>query len=177
GAQQVRPVENTGTGEGEASGARRPGSDFMVDVFKPLGFEYVSINPHSSSRGTPNFRSVQELAAMVRDFTKWGDVPVSLRQFAQSAVRGHAVAMTPPLMPVVLALGNRLQEEAIPKSMPDRQCDRYPNHRFCQAGSKHGLVCRRCYRESRRSWTRHPAGSCRCGTWEPALLDTVTQPI
>jgi hypothetical protein len=55
GAQQVRPVENTGTGEGEASGARRPGSDFMVDVFKPLGFEYVSINPHSSSRGTPNF--------------------------------------------------------------------------------------------------------------------------
>src|ERR1700751_1661592 len=33
----------------EAGG--KPGSDFMVDVFKPLGFEYVAVLPHSSSRG------------------------------------------------------------------------------------------------------------------------------
>src|ERR1700689_3546622 len=29
----------------------RPGSDFMVDVFKSLGFEYVCANPGSSFRG------------------------------------------------------------------------------------------------------------------------------
>ena len=37
--------------EGDATPGGRPGSDFMVDVLKPLGFEYMSINPHSSSRG------------------------------------------------------------------------------------------------------------------------------
>src|ERR1700729_2243754 len=29
----------------------RPGSDFMVDVIKKLGFEYVAANPGSSFRG------------------------------------------------------------------------------------------------------------------------------
>src|SRR5690349_3058728 len=29
----------------------RPGSDFMVDVLKSLGFEYVAANPGSSFRG------------------------------------------------------------------------------------------------------------------------------
>jgi hypothetical protein len=29
----------------------RPGSDFMVDVIKSLGFEYVAANPGSSFRG------------------------------------------------------------------------------------------------------------------------------
>ena len=29
----------------------RHGSDFMMDVLKPLGFDYVTINPHSDSGG------------------------------------------------------------------------------------------------------------------------------
>jgi hypothetical protein len=29
----------------------RPGSDFMIDVIKSLGFEYVAANPASSLRG------------------------------------------------------------------------------------------------------------------------------
>ena len=37
--------------EEDAAAGGRPGSDFMMDVIKPLGFEYMSINPHSSSRG------------------------------------------------------------------------------------------------------------------------------
>ena len=163
----------------------------MMDVIKPLGFEYMSINPHSSSRGlqesiinysgnrdpelitclheeaavamahgyfkiegkpmaaliygsvglqhasmavysafcdrvpiylmmgneleNPNSRSVQDPAAMVRDFTKWDDAPVSLDQFANSAVRAYAIAMTPPTMPVVLSVDERLQENRIPR--------------------------------------------------------------
>ena len=172
----------------EAGG--KPGSDFMVDVFKPLGFEYVAVLPHSSSRGlqesiinyagnqnpelitclheetavamahgyfkiegkpmaaliygtvglqhaamavysafcdrvpvyvmmgneleTPNSRSAQDPAVMARDFTKWDDAPVTLAQFAQSAMRAYSVAMTPPMMPVLLSLDNRLQEQRIP---------------------------------------------------------------
>src|SRR5262245_4235108 len=42
------------TGEPPAISSRiieRPGSDFMVDVFKTLGFEYVAANPGSSFEG------------------------------------------------------------------------------------------------------------------------------
>ena len=148
----------------------RPGSDFMLDVIKSLGFEYVAANPGSSFRGLhesiinyggnkspelltccheessvamahgyfkvegkpllvlahgtvglqhasmaiynayadrvpvyiilgneqdANFRradvewkhSVQDAAAMVRDYTKWDDSPTSLTHFAESAVK------------------------------------------------------------------------------------------
>src|SRR6266851_1096862 len=174
----------------------RPGSDFMVDVIKSLGFEYVCANPGSSFRGlhesiinyggnkSPEFitycheesavgmahgyakvegkplavfahgtvgvqhaviavyndycdrvpvylilgniidatkrvpgvewfHSVQDAAAMVRDFTKWDDLPVSLTHFAESAVRAYKIAMTPPTMPVVLVADGDLQETPI----------------------------------------------------------------
>jgi acetolactate synthase-1/2/3 large subunit len=165
------------------------GSDFMVDVFKPLNFEFMAINPHSSSKGlqesiinyggnrspelitclheevavamshgyfkiegkpmasliygsvglqhasmavysafcdrvpvyimlgneleNPDSRSVQDPASIVRDFTKWDDAPPTLAQFAQSAMRAYSVAMTPPMMPVVLSLDARLQDAHI----------------------------------------------------------------
>ena len=169
----------------------RPGSDFMMDVFKPLGFEYITINPHSDSGGlqesiinytgnhnpelitclheeaavaiahgyfkiegkplaaliyssvglqhasmavysafcdrvpvylllgnsvwNPNSRSARDPVGMARDFTKWDEQPVSLEQFAASAVRAYSVAMTPPLMPVALTVDKKLQESRIPK--------------------------------------------------------------
>ena len=174
----------------------RPGGDFMVDVIKSLGFEYVSANPGSSFRGlhesivnyggnrTPEFitccheessvamahgyfkiegkplavlahgtvglqhaamaiynaycdrvpvylivgnsvdatqrrpgvewtHSVQDAAAMVRDFIKWDDLPVSLQHFAESAVRAYKIAMTPPMMPVLLVADGELQEDPV----------------------------------------------------------------
>ena len=57
--------------------------------------------------------SVQDAAAMVRDFTKWDDVPASLGHFAESAVRAYKIAMTPPMMPVVVVIDGHLQEEPI----------------------------------------------------------------
>ena len=175
----------------------RPGSDFMVDVIKSLGIEYVFSNPGSSFRGLhesivnyggnqkPEFitccheetsvamghgyakiegkpalvlahgtvglqhaamaiynafcdrvpvyvmlgntldaarrrpgaewaHSVQDAVAMVRDYVKWDDLPVSLDHFAESAVRAYKIAMTPPMMPVVLVADSELQENAIP---------------------------------------------------------------
>jgi thiamine pyrophosphate-dependent acetolactate synthase large subunit-like protein len=57
--------------------------------------------------------SVQDAAAMVRDFTKWDDTPVSLPHFAESAVRAYSIAMTPPYEPVVIVADGALQEEPI----------------------------------------------------------------
>jgi acetolactate synthase I/II/III large subunit len=174
----------------------RPGADFMIDVFKALGFEYLCANPGSAFRGIhesvinyggnskPEFitccheessvamghgyykvegkpmlvfahgtvglqhasmaiynafcdrvpvfivlgnnlnaatrrsfvdwvHSVQDAAALVRDFTKFDDAPVSLPQFAESAVRAYKVAMTAPSAPVVLVADAELSEVPI----------------------------------------------------------------
>ena len=57
--------------------------------------------------------SVQDAAAMVRDFIKWDDLPVSLPHFAESAVRAYKIAMTPPMMPVLIVADGGLQEDPI----------------------------------------------------------------
>ncbi len=57
--------------------------------------------------------SVQDAAAMVRDFIKWDDLPFSLPHFGESAVRAYKIAMTPPMMPVVVVLDGGLQEDPI----------------------------------------------------------------
>ncbi|OFW16430.1 MAG: hypothetical protein A3F70_07845 [Acidobacteria bacterium RIFCSPLOWO2_12_FULL_67_14] len=57
--------------------------------------------------------SVQDAAGMVRDFIKWDDAPHSLGHFADSAVRAYKIAMTSPMMPVLLVLDGHLQEEGI----------------------------------------------------------------
>src|SRR5215470_5408071 len=173
------------SGSVELMTADHPGSDFMVDVLKSLGFEYIAANPGSSFRslhesiinyggnkapelltccheessvamadgyakieGKPMmvmahgtvglqhasmaiynayadrvpvyivignildvaFRrsvvewthSVQDAAAMVRDYTKWDDMPASLSHFGESAVRAYKLAMTPAMGPVVI---------------------------------------------------------------------------
>jgi len=177
--------------------ADRTGSDYMVDVLKAIGFEYVCANPGSSFRGIHEsiinyggnkapefitccheessiamahgyykvegkplavlahgtvgvqhaamaiynaycdrvpvylilgniidetkrapgvewFHSVQDAAAMVRDFTKWDDLPISLEHFGESAARAYRIAMTPPTLPVVIVADGELQENAIP---------------------------------------------------------------
>ena len=57
--------------------------------------------------------SVQDAAAMVRDYTKWDDQPISLQHFAESAVRAYKIAMTPPMAPVLLVVDSELQENPI----------------------------------------------------------------
>jgi len=63
--------------------------------------------------GVPTFHSAQDVCALVRDFTKWDDQPVSLQHFAQSFVRAYKLAMTPPYEPVALALDAELQEMTV----------------------------------------------------------------
>ncbi len=198
----ILAAETDPAGAVEVLTVDRPGSDFMVDVLKSLGFEYIASNPGSSFRslqesfinyggnknpewltccheessiamahgyaevegkpmlaiahstvglqhaamaiynayagrvpvfivlgntldvaerrpGVEWFHSAQDAAAMVRDFTKWDDCPMSLTHFAESAARAYKVSMTLPRMPVVLVADSALQERPInPKQKP-----------------------------------------------------------
>ena len=58
--------------------------------------------------------SVQDAAAMVRDYVKWDDLPGSLTHFGESAVRAYNIAMTPPTAPVLLVLDSEMQDGSIP---------------------------------------------------------------
>jgi acetolactate synthase I/II/III large subunit len=196
----------------EVMTVENPGSDFMVDIFKSLGFEYIASNPASSFRGvhesfityggnknpewitccheessvaiasgyyavegkpmavatfvpaglqhsamtlygayashTPVYvivgnhldaarrrpgidwsgHSVQDAGALVRDFVKWDDTPISLQHFAESAVRAYKIAMTAPYGPVLLVADSSLQEDAV----PDRSKLRIPKLTLAQ---------------------------------------------
>ncbi len=54
--------------------------------------------------------SVQDGAALVRDFTKWDDQPGSLIAFGESLVRAYSLAVTPPMAPVLIVADTDLQE-------------------------------------------------------------------
>ncbi len=63
--------------------------------------------------GVPTFHSAQDINAIVRDYTKWDDTPVSSQHFAQSFVRMYKIATTPPYGPVVMSLDGGLQNDPI----------------------------------------------------------------
>jgi acetolactate synthase-1/2/3 large subunit len=64
--------------------------------------------------------SVQDGAAMLRDFLKWDDQPASLPHFAESAVRAYKIAMTPPMMPVLIVLDGGLMEDPVSPEIKPR---------------------------------------------------------
>ena len=57
--------------------------------------------------------SVQDPAALVRDFVKWDDQPASLQHFAESAMRAYRLATTAPMEPTLLVADIGLQEDAV----------------------------------------------------------------
>ena len=63
--------------------------------------------------GTEWNHSVQDAAALVRDFVKWDDAPGSLQHFAESTVRAYKIATTPPMEPVLVMADIELQEEPV----------------------------------------------------------------
>ena len=63
----------------------------------------------------PTYHAAQDINAIVRDYTKWDDAPVSLQHFANSFVRAYKVAMTPPYGPVAISLDLGLQQEPVHK--------------------------------------------------------------
>ncbi len=63
--------------------------------------------------GVPTIHSAQDINAIVRDYTKWDDTPVSAEHFAQSFVRAYQIATAAPCGPVVLSLDDGLAQEPI----------------------------------------------------------------
>jgi acetolactate synthase-1/2/3 large subunit len=66
--------------------------------------------------GTPTLHAAQDPGAMIRDFTKWDDQPASLQHYAESMVRAYRISMTPPYEPVLMVLGEHMQEH-VPENM------------------------------------------------------------
>ncbi len=71
------------------------------------------------SPGVPTVHSAQDINAIVRDYTKWDDTPVSAQHFAQSFVRAYQIATTPPYAPVVISLDDGLATGADPGLRPE----------------------------------------------------------
>jgi thiamine pyrophosphate-dependent acetolactate synthase large subunit-like protein len=63
--------------------------------------------------GVEWFHSVQDGAATVRDIVKWDDYPRSLQHFAESTVRGYALACAQPPGPVFITADAELQESPL----------------------------------------------------------------
>ena len=76
-------------------------------------FSGNGIDANTRRPGTEWSHSVQDAAAIVRDFVKWDDMPGSLQHFAESAVRAYKVATTPPMEPTLIMADIDLQEEAV----------------------------------------------------------------
>jgi thiamine pyrophosphate-dependent acetolactate synthase large subunit-like protein len=75
--------------------------------------------------GVPTFHSAQDINAIVRDYTKWDDTPVSLQHFAQSFVRAYKISMTPPYGPVAISVDAGLQQEPITENGEKLYIPRY----------------------------------------------------
>ncbi len=62
--------------------------------------------------------SAQDNAAMIRDFTKWDDAPVSLSHFAESTVRAMQISTAFPQAPVAITVDGSLAEAEIAGEEP-----------------------------------------------------------
>ena len=79
---------------------------------------YLMIGNHLDAAvrngGVNWYHSAQDMAAMIRDFTKWDDNPASLGAMANSSVRAFRMMMTPPMGPAAIVIDAGMQEDAMP---------------------------------------------------------------
>jgi len=64
------------------------------------------------------YHSAQDMAGMIRDFTKWDDNPASLGAMANSSIRAYRLMMTPPMGPVAIVIDSDMQEKPMPATRP-----------------------------------------------------------
>jgi acetolactate synthase-1/2/3 large subunit len=79
---------------------------------------YLVIGNHMDAAVRPPgvnwYHSAQDMAAMIRDYTKWDDNPASLGAMASSSIRAYRMMMTPPMGPVAIVIDSEMQEKAMP---------------------------------------------------------------
>jgi len=69
--------------------------------------------------------TAQDQGALVRNYTKWDDQPASVAAAAESVLRAHRMAVTPPCGPVYVCLDAALQESRIGALPPLPTADRF----------------------------------------------------
>ena len=105
--------------------------------------------------------TVQDAAAIVRDYVKWDDYPASLQHFAESSVRAYKIMMTPPHGSVVIVADATMQEDPIPEhaklSIPKLPQVALPRGRFRRGGGDRAAAgAGRASRHHRRPLRPHP---------------------
>jgi thiamine pyrophosphate-dependent acetolactate synthase large subunit-like protein len=63
--------------------------------------------------GVEWYHTAQDLGALVRDYTKWDDYPMSLQHYAESFMRAYTMSVTPPMEPVLIVADAELQEQPV----------------------------------------------------------------
>ena len=61
--------------------------------------------------------SANDPCSLIRDMTKWDDNPISMAGWADAAVRGYRIAMTPPYGPVAVVVDEHRHVSNVPASM------------------------------------------------------------
>jgi len=76
----------------------------------------------SARRRTPIdwLHSVADQGALVRQYVKWDDQPLSPRAAIESILRGNQIMRTAPKGPVYITLDQRLQEDSVPYPNADK---------------------------------------------------------
>ncbi len=69
--------------------------------------------------------TAQDQGALVRHYTKWDDQPASVAAAAESVLRAHRMAVTPPCGPVYVCLDAALQESRIGALPPLPTAERF----------------------------------------------------
>src|ERR1700719_961087 len=69
--------------------------------------------------------TAQDQGALVRNYTKWDDQPASVPALAESLLRAHRMATTPPCGPVYVCFDAGLQESRIGALPPLPTADRF----------------------------------------------------
>jgi acetolactate synthase I/II/III large subunit len=70
--------------------------------------------------------TASDLAALVRDYTKWDDQPGSVGAALESILRGYRITTTAPQGPVYICLDAALQEQAVSPPPPMPELARFP---------------------------------------------------
>jgi thiamine pyrophosphate-dependent acetolactate synthase large subunit-like protein len=69
--------------------------------------------------------TAQDQGALIRNYTKWDDQPASVAAAAESMLRAHRMALTPPCGPVYICLDAALQESRIGELPPLPSAQRF----------------------------------------------------
>lgn len=71
------------------------------------------------------YHSVLDQGALVRDYVKWDDQPISVRGTLEALLRANQLTRTAPMAPCYVSIDQRMQEDPLPERFVPRDAGRY----------------------------------------------------